>query len=188
MAGFLRGAWRDQQPRDYRTMGYAMSQHGDVHPVRATKTGRRSNARGFTLIEMVFSVTIVSILAAIALPRVSDQIEKGKVAKAIGDIRAIQAEVEGFAAANGDALPSSLAEVGRGGMADPWGNPYVYSPFAINGGSPRTDQFGVQLNARFDLYSRGKDEASALPVTAAASQDDVLRGADGGFIGKGSTY
>lgn len=155
---------------------------------RAVRTRRKSDTRGFTLIEMVASVTIVSILAAVALPRVNDQIEKGRVAKAIGDIRAIQAEVEGYSAAHGDSLPTTLAVIGRGAMRDPWGNIYVYSPFAFSGGSPRTDQFGVPLNARYDLYSRGKDEASALPITAGASQDDVVRGADGGFIGKGSTY
>jgi prepilin-type N-terminal cleavage/methylation domain-containing protein len=169
-------------------MGYATSLDNEQHRGRDVRMRRGFGARGFTLIEMVFSVTIVSILAAIALPRVSDQIEKGRVAKAIGDIRAVQAEVEGYSAGHSDSLPSSLAQVGRGGMQDPWGNVYVYSPFAMNGGSARTDQFGVPLNARYDLYSRGKDESSALPVTAGSSQDDVVRGADGGFIGLGSHY
>lgn len=154
----------------------------------AARPRRESATRGFTLIEVVMSVTIVSILAAIALPRVTDQIEKGRVARAIGDIRAIQADIEGYAASNGDALPATLVTVGRGSVEDPWGNAYVYSPFSVNGGSPRTDQFGIQLNTRYDLYSRGKDEASSLPITAGASQDDVVRGADGGFIGKGSSY
>lgn len=169
-------------------MRYIRSTNTAIERRRAVRARCSVNRRGFTLIEMLASVTVVSILAAIAVPRVSEQIEKGRVARAIGDIRALQADIEGYTATHGDSLPPTLAAITRGSLRDPWGNVYVYSPFSVDGGSPRTDQFGISLNARYDLYSRGKDEATSLSITASASQDDVVRGADGGFIGKGSTY
>lgn len=155
-----------------------------------------SERSGFTLIEMVTSVTIIALLATIAVPRVTEQIDRARVAKAIGDIRALQADIDGHAAGRGDSLPVSLSAVGRGGFEDPWGNPYVYTVFQTQGGGSgesvagqaRKDRFLVPLNTRYDLYSKGKDGASQLPLTAGVSQDDVLRANDGGFIGLGSNY
>jgi general secretion pathway protein G len=149
---------------------------------------------------MVTSVTIIALLATIAVPRVSEQIDRARVGKAIGDIRALQADIDGYAAGHSDSLPASLSAVGRGGFEDPWGNPYVYTVFQTQGGGnangsdgsvagqARKDRFLVPLNTRYDLYSKGKDGASQLPLTAGVSQDDVLRANDGGFIGLGSNY
>lgn len=152
--------------------------------------GRRE---GFTLLEMVTSVTIVTLLATIALPRLHEQIDRARVGKAIGDIRAIQADIEGYAASHGDTLPPTLSAVGRGGVVDPWGRPYVYTPFKPVIGADvakeaRKDRFLVPLNTRYDLYSKGKDGATQLALTVTVSQDDVLRANDGGFIGLASSY
>jgi general secretion pathway protein G len=46
----------------------------------------------------------------------------------------------------------------------------------------------VPINTTYDLYSKGKDGDSSPPLTARASQDDVVRANDGGFIGLGSRY
>jgi len=46
----------------------------------------------------------------------------------------------------------------------------------------------VPLNSTYDLYSKGKDGASASPLTAKASADDVIRANDGGYIGLASGY
>jgi general secretion pathway protein G len=40
----------------------------------------------------------------------------------------------------------------------------------------------------FDLYSKGKDGNSAPPLTASASQDDIVVANDGGFIGMAKNY
>lgn len=144
--------------------------------------------RGFTLIEMLAAMAIIGTLATIAIPRVQDALDKAKVAKAIGDISAIQSELVGFMS-QGDTLPSSLAAIGRGGMVDPWGHPYVYYRFRGNGvGGARKDRFLVPLNTFFDLYSVGKDGSTALALTAKASHDDIIRANDGGFVGLASNF
>src|ERR1035437_5183287 len=76
---------------------------------------------GFTLIELMAAMTIIGALIAIATPRYHDLVDRGRVAKAIGDISVLQTELSGQ-----DTLPDGLAGIGRAGMLDPWGNPYVY--------------------------------------------------------------
>jgi general secretion pathway protein G len=52
----------------------------------------------------------------------------------------------------------------------------------------RKDRNLVPINTDFDLYSMGPDGASAAPLTAAASQDDVVRANNGSFIGQAKDY
>lgn len=131
-------------------------------------------------------VAIIGVLAALAVPRNRDMVERARVAKAIGDLRAIASDLFGS-----DTLPPSLAAIGRGGLLDPWGNPYVYTPFPagkVVPGSARKDRFLVPINSSFDLYSKGKDGQSVSPLTATASRDDVIMANDGGYFGLASKY
>jgi general secretion pathway protein G len=47
---------------------------------------------------------------------------------------------------------------------------------------------GVLINTYYDLYSYGKDAASAGALNAGVSLDDVVRANDGGFLGAASRY
>ena len=69
-----------------------------------------SNRRGFTLIELLVVVLIVSILAAIAQPRLSGVIVRARATDAIADMRVVQLAVFNYEA-DRQAWP---AEVGAG--------------------------------------------------------------------------
>jgi len=143
---------------------------------------------GFTLIEILLVMAIVGTLSAIAVPAAHDAIDKAKVARAIEDISALQADIIGYAA-HRDSIPLTLDDVGRGGMRDPWGNPYRYVPLTPkNLGQARKDRFLVPINSDFDLYSMGKDGMTSTALTAKVSKDDVVRANDGSFIGRASNY
>jgi general secretion pathway protein G len=144
---------------------------------------------GFTLIEILLVMAIVGTLSAIAVPKFHDAVDKAKVARAIEDISALQADVIGYAAGH-DSLPVSLVQAGRGAMTDPWGNLYRYVRFDPKGGvgQARKDRFLVPINSDFDLYSMGKDGQSAPGLTAKPSRDDIIRANDGSFIGLASNY
>ncbi len=146
-------------------------------------TGRQlwDNRSGMTLIELMATMAIVGSLASIAVPKYHALAEQAKVARAIGDIQAIQTTLD-----TRDSLPNSLAGIGQN-LTDPWGNPYVYVKFSM-GGTPRLDAFGIQINSSYDLYSYGKDGATAGPLNAGVSLDDVVRANDGGFIGAANRY
>jgi len=146
--------------------------------------------QGFTLIELLAVVVAIGVLTGLGLPKLKQVILKVQIARAIGDIQAIQTDL--MAAEVGAGLPPDLNSIGRGGMLDPWGRPYIYFPFdTTHPGNPpgaRRDHFLVPLNSTFDLYSVGPDGVSALPLTARPSQDDIVRANDGGFIGVAANF
>jgi general secretion pathway protein G len=160
-------------------------------PRSPSVAGARPHARpGFTIIELLATLTLIGLLAGIGIPKYRDAIEKARVAKATGDIRAIERDLLGY-----DSLPNSLAQINRHTLMDPWGRPYVYLKFPPSkgrGGGPpggaRRDRFLVPVNSEFDLYSLGKDGQSSAAFTAKASHDDVVRANDGGFIGLASKF
>jgi len=148
-----------------------------------------SAQRGFTVIELMLTVAIVAVLAAIALPTYQKYIERAKLVQAVNDIGSIAADVAKFALDN-RGNPASLADVGRDRIRDPWGNPYQY----INHEDPtqrglvRKDKRIVPLNTDFDVFSMGKDADWRPPLTAKVSRDDIVRANDGAFIGLASDY
>jgi len=156
-------------------------------------------AIGFTMIEMLIVLAIVGTILAIALPMLQASLDTARVARAIGDISALQVDIASFEA-GGRGLPETLADVGRGGLVDPWGAPYRYFKFDCEVGTPdakgkeckpsgtRKDRFLHPLNSSYDLYSVGKDGKTSLALTAKASKDDILRANDGGFIGLAVKY
>ncbi|MBZ5570322.1 MAG: prepilin-type N-terminal cleavage/methylation domain-containing protein [Acidobacteriia bacterium] len=150
---------------------------------------RRSAHKGFTLIELLITIAIILTLCAIAIPNLLAAVNQARIAKAIGDIRSIGDDIEAYNVIHYQ-YPESLADIGRDTFPDPWGNPYRYLNFASASGKGgmRKDRFLVPINTYFDLYSMGKDGKSVPPLTAQASQDDVLWANDGGFIGLASQY
>jgi general secretion pathway protein G len=130
------------------------------------------------------------VLTAICAPPLWGILEQVKVTQAIADIGTIQTELLTFEVTK-DSLPADLNAIGRGGMLDPWGNPYQYLAFTGGGMNPRgarMDRSLHPLNSDFDLYSMGADGGSAAPITARVSQDDIIRANDGGYIGLARNY
>jgi general secretion pathway protein G len=124
---------------------------------------RTRAASGFTLIEVMVVVVVLSILAAIVVPRVMDRPDEARIVKAQQDIRALESALNLYRLDNYtyptteqgiDALvtaPTSPPEPRNwkeGGYidrlpSDPWGNPYQYLSPGQHG--------------QFDLYSMGAD-------------------------------
>mgnify|MGYP001765390858 FL=1 len=131
--------------------------------------------RGFTLIEVMVVVVILSILAAIVVPKIMDRPDEARITKAKQDIRALEAalnlyKLDNFIYPTTDQglealvqLPTIAPEPPKwkqGGYLDrmpldPWGRAYMYM-------SP-----GDQGRA-FDLYSLGAD---GQPGGAGAAAD-----------------
>ncbi|MBL8360241.1 MAG: prepilin-type N-terminal cleavage/methylation domain-containing protein [Rubrivivax sp.] len=150
---------------------------------------RSGPTRGFTLVELALGLLIMSVLIALALPSYNGWRERVKVKAAQDDIIAISAVIDSRFTDTG-ALPDSLADIGRSGKLDPWGNEYQYLNLmtAKGKGAARKDHSLVPLNSDYDLYSTGPDGASSPPLTAKASRDDILRANNGRFIGPASLY
>lgn len=115
-----------------------------------------SKRSGFTLIEIILVVVIISILAGIAIPRMGGKTEKAKISQAQSNITALSMAIQEYEIMNGD-YPASLdglLDESKGGPfmekksipKDPWGNPFVY----VVPGSHNTHNF--------DLSASGHEE------------------------------
>src|SRR5215213_9918512 len=128
-----------------------------------SRTQRLTRGGGFSLIELLLVLVILSVLAAIVVPKFTGVSEKSRKTKAETEIAnmstALQRyEIEiGHYPSTDDGLqalvqqPSGLPEgkwggpyLERGVPKDPWGKPYVYRSPGLN-------------NPSFDLYSLGPD-------------------------------
>ncbi len=144
---------------------------------------------GFSLVELLITVAIILTLSAIAIPALLSAIDQARIAKAIGDIHTIGSAAMEYDLVN-NKYPDTLDDIGYGSFSDPWGNPYQYLNFASaqGKGKMRKDRFLVPINTFFDLYSMGKDGQSVAPLTAKASQDDIIWANDGGFVGLATDF
>jgi general secretion pathway protein G len=219
----------------------------------------RPSSGGYSLIEIMVSVTILGLLAGLAIPKFQGYMEKARVARCIAEIRHFEGDIFAFYISN-ERYPNSLDELGRSqvNLTDPWGGAYQYllidgtkvpgsgktvrsdwtpniamaasggeegsgsgswffseawaaPPSSAGGGSagggggsagggggsaggggsssqPRKDRFLVPINSDYDLYSMGPDGASAPPLTAKASHDDIIRASDGAYVGVAENF
>ncbi len=147
----------------------------------------RAREAGFTLVEIMIAGAILGVLAALTMTNYQVYIERVRVARAIVEMKGISLHLDTMRN-DGGQLPPTLASV-RLSQNDPWRRTYVYRRIA---GTPpgivRKDQFLVPLNSDYDLYSMGVDGLSKPAITHPDSLDDVVRGANGGFIGLARNY
>jgi general secretion pathway protein G len=136
-------------------------------------------------------VAIIATLSAIAMPPLMRALKQTEQGKAESDIRTIENMIYQYQLEHGE-YPESLDDLGLAVPVDPWGNPYQYLRIAGAGnkgkGHWRKDRFLVPLNSDFDLYSMGPDGRSSPPLTAEASRDDIVRAANGTFVGPAEEY
>ena len=160
-----------------------------LHRTPHRKRRRQKHAHGFTVVELLIVIAILLTIASMAIPNLLAAINMARVARAVSEIHTLEDAITDYLVINGQ-FPDTLADVGYGGYLDPWGNPYEYLNHAtIKGnGKARKDRFLVPLNSDYDLYSVGKDGLSVSPITAKASQDDVIRGSDGSYDGLASQF
>jgi len=82
--------------------------------------------RGFTLAEVLVTVTITAVLAAVVVPSVVNQVKKGDAPSFTSEIQAINTAVSQYATDN-RALPSALGDLVSqpSGLSATWKGPYL---------------------------------------------------------------
>jgi general secretion pathway protein G len=153
------------------------------------RTARFRHSSGLTVVELVVALLIAGVMAAIAVPAYQNYRDRLRIDQAKQDILAMSAVIANFYQ-DAHAYPDSLADVGLGGVRDPWGNPYGYLNLGDRNarGHARKDHSLVPINTDFDLYSMGPDGRSSPPLTARNSRDDIVRANNGAFVGVAADY
>ena len=132
---------------------------------RRSMAARPARDAGFSLLELMVVVVILSILALVIVPRVIDRPDQARAARAQSDIAAIASAVnlyrldnfryptteQGLEALvdrpNSDPVPPNYASNGYMDRlpSDPWGQPYQYLQPGVHGD--------------FDVFTYGADGA-----------------------------
>jgi general secretion pathway protein G len=148
--------------------------HDAAPPSAPTDPTTRSRDAGFSLLELMVVVVILSILALVIVPRVIDRPDQARAARAQSDIAAISSAVnlyrldnfryptteQGLAAlVNRPSAPPEAPNWAQGGYmdrlpTDPWGQPYQYLAPGVHGD--------------FDIFTYGAD---GVPGGAGADAD-----------------
>ena len=164
---------------------------------------QEGSSQGFTLVELMIGLLIVTTLTAIAVPLTADYIHQANVARAIVEIRMLEKEIIIFEMERDrypgwpDDMLETMQEIGRDDFLDPWGTPYRYRNLRegphTGGGKPkfcRRDRSFNPLNYDFDLYSVGPDRQvpTHKQITVNKGADDIVRAANGRYVGVGSKF
>jgi general secretion pathway protein G len=133
--------------------------------------------RGFSMVELMFVMAILTALALLAIPALDAIRTKAREVRAMEEIRGLEKSINAYSIDNNGALPTLVQLrniVGPNAMLDPWGREYVYGP-------PGRLLVADKLNADFDLYSTGKDGQTTVDIQG--SPDDIVRSGEGSFVG-----
>ena len=133
-----------------------------------TQTHRKSIRHGFTLLEVIIAVTIVALLAALVVPRLTKFLSQAHEDKAVAEVNTLATQVRLYITTettgylNSDFNLEMLVDGddpyldNANALIDPWGNPY---DIRVPG----------DINRDFDVISLGPDGES--------SEDDIIHGA-----------
>jgi general secretion pathway protein G len=105
---------------------------------RARPNGTRD--AGFTILELMVVMGIMSMLAAVSYPIVSNRMQQGRISAAKLQISGIMTALEMYMLDNGNYPPQQVGLAAllqqpanasrppylKGGLTDPWGSPYNY--------------------------------------------------------------
>jgi type IV pilus assembly protein PilE len=106
--------------------------------------GNRAAGRGFTLIELMVTVAIIAILAAIAIPNYNDYIRRSQLQEAFTNLSDFRVRMEQFYQDN-----RSYANGGNCGAAAPGGAKYFGFACALNttAGAPAGQSYTATATA-----------------------------------------
>jgi general secretion pathway protein G len=118
--------------------------------------------RGFTLIEVLVVITILTILAALIVPRIMDRPDQARVVAARNDVRAIEAALNLYRLDNGiypsteQGLQALVVKPESGNVPRNWTKPYL-ERLPKDPWQNDYQYLSPGLHGEIDVWSQGSD-------------------------------
>ena len=113
--------------------------------------------KGFTLIEILIVIAVISILIGIALPRFKGMQQEGNIAKAKGELRTLQTAVESFYVHNTNTYPVNLADITNQ-------TPQIVNAVGKDPFNTSTDYAYLRNGGYYAIWSVGPKENGSVSV------------------------
>lgn len=126
----------------------------------------KDKSRGFTLVELMLVVVIISVLVAMVVPRLMGRGDQARNAAARADIESNIAQAldlyeidTGTFPSTDDGLQALIKKPSNPKMAKRWKGPYLKKKPLDPWGNPYAYRHPGSHGQAYDLYSFGKDES-----------------------------
>jgi prepilin-type N-terminal cleavage/methylation domain-containing protein len=97
-------------------------------------SARRGDAGGFTLLELMISISMIAILASIALPKFADMILTTQQGSAKGNLGTMRSALDIYYADNQGSFPTCVTGPGSVGLTNSLVPKYIAAIPAVNNG------------------------------------------------------
>jgi len=128
------------------------------------------NKKGFTLVELMVVIVIIGVLAAVALPKFSDAINKGRASEApkklnevIAQASIYEGETGNYPTAVGDGTGTTIAITGTSKF-------FTYTGAPDNSGA--TSEFMATATGKAGAFNGG---VATLSTTGAKTGDETIK-------------
>lgn len=138
---------------------------------------RKSNQKGFTMVELMVVVVIVGVLAAVAVPLYGKYVKNARVSEATASIGEIVTASKAWAVENSNATGTPIWPSGAGGLVDLSATQnFTYAISAGGGANATTTSYTVTATGRTGTKMAGVTVAVTVPDINTNGNPPVVSG------------
>ncbi len=125
---------------------------------------RKTNQKGFTMVELMVVVVIVGVLAAVAVPLYGKYVKNARVTEATARIGEVVTASKAWAIENSNASGTPIWPSGAGGLVDLTSSPnFTYAISAGGGSNATTTTYTITATGRSGTKMAGVAVAVSVP-------------------------